>query len=154
MGTDLITLDSPFGGYQSVMLHMLDASKVGTEMIALDGHTHACDIVDVTYDTSPEFRPHSEVAHHRLWIDPQELTVLREQAPFGGLNWTADITSISFDQSVSTETLKALEGIQKQPKDRPDWIGKPLPNITVEPLSGPAINLADLRGKPVLLDFW
>ena len=143
-----------FGNYQSVTRHMLGANKVGTDTITLDHHTHDCDVVDVTYDTSPDFRPHSEVTHHRLWIDPKKLTVLREQAPVDGVDWTADVTSLSFDQPVSAETLESLERFQKQPKDRPEWVGKPLPNLTVEPMSGPAINLADLRGKPVLLDFW
>ena len=145
---------SPFGDYQRVTRHMLDATNAGAETITIDGRAHVCDVVDVTYDTSPEFRPHSAVAHHRLWIDPKELTVLREQATFQGLDWTAEMTSVSFDQPVSAETLKSLEGFQKRLRDRPDWIGKPLPDLTVQPLSGRAINLANLRGKPVLLDFW
>ena len=143
-----------FGNYQRVTGRMLDASKVGTEMIEVNSNIHTCDVVDVTYDASPEYRPHSQTAHHRLWIDPNQLTVLREQAPFNGVDWTADMTSTSFDQPVPTEILKALESLQNQPKDRPEWVGKPLPDLAIQPLTGPAMNLASLRGKPVLLDFW
>ncbi len=115
----------PFGNYQRVTGRMLDASKVGTETIEVDSNTHTCDVVDVTYDASPEYRPHSQTAHHRLWIDPKELTVLREQAPFNGLDWTADMTSTSFDQPVPTEILKALESLNNQPKDRPSgWASR------------------------------
>jgi cytochrome c biogenesis protein CcmG/thiol:disulfide interchange protein DsbE len=148
-----IILDG-FGGYERITHRMLDAIKVGSETITLDGHAHECEIVDATYDTSPEFRPHSQIAHRRWWIDSKDLTVLRVQKSVEGIDWTADVTFLSFDRPVSAETLKDMETLRNQPIDRPDWVGKPLPDLTVKPMSGAAVNLADLRGRPLLLDFW
>ena len=133
---------------------MVAAIKSGTETVVVEGHAHDCEIVDVTYDSSLDYRPHSKTEHHHLWIDPKDLIVLRETAPADETEWTADVTFVSFDRPVSAQTLKDLEDLHKKPTDRQDWVGRPLPNLRVEPLSGPSFDLADLRGKLVLLDFW
>ena len=143
-----------FGAYQRLTKRMLDAKKIGTETITIDGSAHSCEIIDASYDDSPPFRPHSSITHRRFWIDPAGLIILREQRSSGSLDWTAEVTFFSFDQPVSAETVKALQCIANQPKDRPDWVGRALPDLTFQQLSGPPIKLTDLLGKPVLLDFW
>lgn len=143
-----------FGSYQRLTKRLLGAKKIGTETITIDGRAHSCEIIDASYDDSPQFRPQSSTAHRRYWIDPADLIVLREQRSSGGLDWTGEVTFFSFDQPVPAEILKALQGSANQPKDRPDWIGRSLPDLTFQQLSGPPIKLADLSGKPVLLDFW
>jgi peroxiredoxin len=144
----------PFGAYHRLTRRMLDADQTGTEAIVFDGRAHACEIIDASFDESPEFRPKSVIAHVRFWIDPAQLTVLREQRSFDGVDWTAEVTSYSFDQPVSAETVKSLQGLANRPKDRPEWVGRTLPDLTFQQLSGPSITLADLHGKPVLLEFW
>jgi peroxiredoxin len=144
----------PFGTYHRLTQRILDATKVGSETIIIEGHAHTCEIIDASFDDSPQFRPHSSTAHRRFWVDPAELVVLREQRHSSGLDWTADVTFFSFDHPVSAETVEALRNFAKQPKDRPDWVGRALPDLTFQQLSGPPIKLADLQGKPVLLDFW
>ena len=50
----------------------------------------------------------------------------------------------------ATETADwTLPGIAK-----PDVIGKPAPNFKAKTIAGAAVDLAELRGKVVLLDFW
>lgn len=143
-----------FGTYHFLMKRLLDAQKIGTESITVEGHAHDCEIIDAKYDNSPQFRPHSVIAHRRFWVDPTQLIVLREQRSFDGMDWTAEVLFFSFDQPVRPETVKALQKLENLPKDRPDWAGRTLPNLTLRQLSGPPIRMADLRGKPVLLDFW
>jgi peroxiredoxin len=144
----------PFGAYHRLTKRILDATKTGSEIITVNGRAHSCEIIDASFDDSPQFRPHSSSARRRFWIDPAELIVLREQRSSDGLDWTAEVTFFSFDQPVAAETVKALQDFAKQPKDRPDWIGRALPDLTFQQLSGPPLKMADLRGKPVLLDFW
>jgi cytochrome c biogenesis protein CcmG/thiol:disulfide interchange protein DsbE len=49
--------------------------------------------------------------------------------------------------------LEALKSAS-QAKDRPDWVGRPAPDLTLSQVSGSPVKLAALRGKPLLLDFW
>ncbi len=39
-------------------------------------------------------------------------------------------------------------------QDRPSRVGSPAPNFELTTLDGKKVNMRELRGKPVLLDFW
>ena len=83
------------------------------------------------------------------------MLVLREtQSSPDGMEWTADVTSISFDQPPSEAMVQALQNFANQAKDRPDWIGRSIPDLKLAELSGSSVSLGQLRGKPILLDFW
>lgn len=145
----------PLGQYNTLTRRLTDAQKTGTENITFEGKTHSCEVIDAVYDTSPEFKPHSTSAHKRVWVDPSDLLVLREsQSTPDGLEWTAEVTSISFDQPPSETMVQALQAFAAQAKDRPDWVGRAVPDLTLTQLSGARVRLAELQGKPVLLDFW
>ncbi len=142
-----------FGTYHTLLSRLIDAKDAGTETILYHGIPHQCEIVDATYGASPEYRPNSVTQHRRFWVDSAALTVLREQRSFSGKDWTADIAEVWFDKPVSAETLAVLNKMDNRPKDRPEWVGRKLPALTVHDLSGKEIRLADVR-RPVLLDFW
>ncbi|MGB7167745.1 MAG: TlpA disulfide reductase family protein [Acidobacteriaceae bacterium] len=145
----------PFGRYNDLAEHLIDAQKVGTETITVQGRAHSCEVIDAVYDRSPKFKPHSQTLRKRYLIDPSDLWVLREtQFDPAGWQWTADVTSISFDLPPSDAMLQALKSFAAQAKDRPDWIGRSVPDLTLAQLSGSAVSLRGLRGKAVLLDFW
>lgn len=147
----------PFGRYNELAQHLINAQKIGTETVIVQGRAHSCEIIDAVYDNSPAFKPHSQTKHERLSIDPSEMLVVREtQSSPEGLEWTADVTSTSFDQPPSDSMVQALKEFAAQAKglDRSDWIGRPLPDLTLAQLSGSPVNLGRLRGKTVLLDFW
>jgi peroxiredoxin len=147
----------PFGKDNELALSLVDAQKVGTETITVGGRQYSCEIIDATYDYSPGFKPHSYIVHKRLYIDPWDLIVLREvksSAGNDGIEWTADVTSFSFDAPPSEAMVKRRQAIASKAKDRPDWVGRPLPDLTLPQLSGAPVKLSELRGKPVLLDFW
>ncbi len=146
---------APFGRYNELALRLIDAQKVGTETITMQGRTYQCEIIDATYDHSPVFNPHSRIVHKRLSIAPSDFLVLREtQLSPDGIEWTADVTSISFDSPVSDNLVTALQSFAAQEKDRSDWVGRQIPDLTLTQLSGAPVKLSELRGKPVLLDFW
>jgi cytochrome c biogenesis protein CcmG/thiol:disulfide interchange protein DsbE len=146
---------APLGRYADITRRLTDAQKIGTETITFQGRAHSCEVIDAVYDTSPEFKPHSQAMHKYFSIDPSDLLVLREtQSTPDHMEWTADITSISFDQPPSESMIQALRRFAGQPKDRPDWVGRSIPDLTPAQLSGSSVRLAELRGKPILLDFW
>jgi cytochrome c biogenesis protein CcmG, thiol:disulfide interchange protein DsbE len=145
----------PFGRDNELARNLADAQKSGTETITVGGHEYSCEIIDATYDYSPGFKPHSFIVHKRLFIDSSDLVVLREiKSSADGIEWTADVTSFSFDAQPSETMIHALQTFASQPKDRPDWVGRQVPDLTLPQLSGAPVKLSELRGKPVLLDFW
>jgi peroxiredoxin len=145
----------PLGRYNDIARRLIDAQKIGTETITVHGRAHSCEIIDAVYDTSPEFKPHSQTMHKHFSIDPSDMSVLRETQPSGdGMEWTADVTSTSFDLPPSQAMVQALRDFAAQAKDRPDWIGRSIPDLTLTQLSGPSVSLVGLRGKTILLDFW
>ena len=145
----------PMGRYNDLTRRLVDARKTGIENITVETRTYACEIIYAVYDTSPDFNPHSKNEHKRLWVNASDLLVLREtQSGPNGMEWTGDITSISFDEPPSETMLKALQAFASQAKDRPDWVGRSVPDLTLTQLSGAPVNLAELRGRTVLLDFW
>jgi thiol-disulfide isomerase/thioredoxin len=145
----------PFGRYGELTRRLVDARKVGEETIAVEGRSYSCELIDATYDYSPQFKPNSQIVHSHLAIDPVNLLVFREtrSTPDVG-EWTAEVKSFSFDQPPSEEMLKARRSMASQPKSRPEWIGRSAPELTLNQLSGAPISLVALRGKFVLLDFW
>jgi peroxiredoxin len=146
---------APFGRYSDLSRRLIDAQKIGTEMITVEGREHSCEIIDAIYDTSPGFKPHSQTMRKRISIDPSAMLVLRETQSSGdGMEWTANVASTLFDLPPSEAMVQALRDFAAQAKDRPDWIGRSVPNLKLTQLSGSSVSLAELRGKPILLDFW
>lgn len=146
---------APLGRYADIGRRLIDAQKIGSDSIAFGGREHPCEMIDAVYDTSPEFKPHSKTMHKRFCIDSSDLLVLREtQSSSDNMEWTADISSISFDQPPTEAMVQALKKFANQAKDRPDWIGRTVPDLTLPELSGAAVTIAKLRGNFILLDFW
>ncbi|MDE3200042.1 MAG: TlpA family protein disulfide reductase [Acidobacteriota bacterium] len=144
-----------FGEFDHLTDHLVSAQKVGTAVIPFEGKNHLCDVIDAEYDFSPDFKPHTQVEHHTIVIDPATLAVLRETRPDPKVGeWIATVTSFTVHQSPSAMLLDALQKISHQPNEKSKWIGREVPDITLKQLVGPSVDLAKLRGKPVLLDFW
>jgi peroxiredoxin len=145
----------PFGQYTELTRRLIDAQKIGTESITFQGRAHPCEIIDAIYDFSPKFKPRSRIIHERFSIDPSDMLVLREtQSSLDGMEWTVEVTSISFDQPPSEAMVQARRNFANQPQDRPDWVGRSIPDLKLAQLSGSSVSLGELRGKPILLDFW
>ena len=145
----------PFARYQTLGDRLLDAQRVGVETITYRDHDYRCEMIDATYDISPDFRPHSASRHFKVYIDPDTLWVLKESEPdtrFG--EWTFTVTSLAFDQPPSKALLDALASLDNQRKSRPEWEGRQAPDFALNDLAGNRTRLADLRGHAILLDFW
>jgi peroxiredoxin len=146
---------APFGRYNELTMRLVDAQKIDSERLTMHGHAYACDVIDVTYDFSPDYKPHSNLVHRRLWVAGSDLLVLREiGSSADGMEWTADVKSVTFDEPASPNMMKALDAFAAQAKDRSDWVGRAVPDLAVPQLSGGTVRLAEFWGRPVLLDFW
>jgi cytochrome c biogenesis protein CcmG, thiol:disulfide interchange protein DsbE len=143
-----------FGRLNDLAAHLIDAQKVGTETINVRDRVHSYEIIAAVYDMSPKFKPHSLTVRKTYWIDPSDLSVLRVTQSADGLKWTADVTSISFDQPPSDAMIQALKRFAAQATNRPEWIGRSMPDLTLAQLAGSPVGLRGLRGRAVLLDFW
>ena len=145
----------PFARYQTLADHLLDAQRVGVETLTYRAHDYRCEIIDATYDNSPDFKPNSESSHLRVYIDPDTLWVLKETTPDPQVGeWTFAVTAQVFDQSPSEKLIKALEGFANQRKSKPEWEGRDAPDFALKDFSGNRVRLEDLRGHAILLDFW
>lgn len=144
----------PLGQYNAIAMRLVDAEKIGAETLTVDGHAYSCEIIDATYDYSPAYKPNLQIMHKHLWVAPSELVVLRETRSMPDFEWTGDVTSFSFNQPPSQRLVDVLNKLASLPKDRPDWVGRAIPDLTLTQLSGPPLKLAALQGKPLLLDFW
>lgn len=145
----------PFGQFGAITVGLLDAQKVGEETISVQGHAYRCELIDTTYDYSPEFKPHSDIEHKHYAVDPENLIVLREtrRMPDAG-EWTGEVTAFSFDQPPSETMRNALQSMASEPHERAGWVGRSVPDLTLEQLGSAPVTLADLHGKFVLFDFW
>jgi cytochrome c biogenesis protein CcmG/thiol:disulfide interchange protein DsbE len=50
--------------------------------------------------------------------------------------------------------LSLAWGLQHAAMTRPALIGNPAPQLVIQALDGSRLQVSDLRGKPVVLDFW
>ncbi len=146
---------SPFARYHTLADRLIDAQKIGVETITHRGHDYRCEIIDATYDNSPDFKPNSASSHLKVYIDPDTLWVLKEIKPDPRVGeWTFAVTSLVFDQPPSEQLIQALASLANPRTGRPEWEGRDAPDFTLNDLSGNRVRLADLRGHAVLLDFW
>lgn len=113
----------PMGQYAYITQGLISAQKIGTESITFQGHEHSCEIIDAVYPYSFKlpnlfkFPRDSQIMHKRFSIDPSKMLVLREtRSSPDGMEWTGDVTSISFDLPPSEKTIKTLYKIANAPR--------------------------------------
>ncbi len=145
----------PFARYQTLADRLIDAQKVGMETVTYRAHDYGCEIIDATYDASPDFAPNSVSSHLKVYIDPDTLWVLKESQPDPRVgDWTFTLTSQVFDQSPSEKLIQALASFANPRKSKPEWEGRSAPDLALKDFSGNRVRLADFRGHVILLDFW
>jgi len=142
--------------------------------IELEGKKFACWVVETTYDTIrlPEQDTRITDATEVMWISKEG--GLRLQSTFHAkLLFPGKTEPVEMAQSTRTTALRLNVDLPdsafvfKPPPDaketadwtlpgvaKPDVLAKPAPDFKAQTLDGAEIDLAALRGKVVLLDFW
>ncbi len=143
------------------------------ETIEVDGAKHDCWVVETTIDRMPlPAPPGAELsgAVFHVWIDKSLKMDLKTEVS-GKMQGGAMPAAIEFRQSLNKHGLKldaeipdstfaftppadAKEVPQFAGMEPPNLAGKPAPAFQVKALDGKAYELASLKGKVLLLDFW
>ncbi|HML15485.1 MAG TPA: redoxin family protein [Bryobacteraceae bacterium] len=153
----------------------IDSMKLaGEDSIAIEGKPYPCWKILTTYKDIhlPEHDMTVRDAAQTTWISKAEGLTLqsefRSKIFLSGSAEPIEMTQsthtvavrLNLDLPDSTFVFTAPEGA-KETKDwtlpgiaKPDVIGKPVPALSGKALDGAEIDLAALRGKVVLLDFW
>jgi|GEM_PF-2287605 len=123
--------------------------------------------------TTEHFRVRWHGAVLELWIGPKEQPLERKMTstrvtPLGdgksstvireaGYTWTIDqpIPDPTF-QVALPDTAKRVEDVYEALfyQDSAELVGQPAPKTALKQLDGPEVDLAALKGKPVILVFW
>ncbi|HYM82142.1 MAG TPA: redoxin domain-containing protein [Candidatus Limnocylindria bacterium] len=165
------------GGLSANMLHQFRGLSAGAsevkyvrdEAVDVAGVSRKCFVLDVTSKSASPGGVQMEPK--RLWIDSQQLIVLRQQIEVRGDSaagrpaWRRTET-ITFDRATVDRALddslfvfRAPAGATEvasfsQGPQPGDLSGKVAADFTLKGLDGKTTTLSKLRGKVVLLDFW
>jgi thiol-disulfide isomerase/thioredoxin len=149
----------------------------GQDTLEIEGKKYQCWLVETRFDKieMPSFATGGTIqdAVQIMWIDKEHNLLL--QNSFGARINAPALGVVPIEMLVSTLTTS----LQIEPelpdslfvftppedsKERADWtlpgierpafVGKPAPALQAKVMDGSAINVASLKGKVVLLDFW
>jgi thiol-disulfide isomerase/thioredoxin len=146
----------------------------GEDTISVAGKKTPCWVIETRYKqiSLPEQEMVVFDAVQIAWISKE--TKLSLQSSFtGGINMSGVAVPVEMTQSTRTTALRVnvdlpdalfefkIPAGAKETEDwtlpgiaKPDVVGKPAPALMAKALDGAEIDLAKLRGKVVLLDFW
>jgi len=156
--------------YSSLDQRVLNAKITGTETLATQFGDRECDIVSAVYNPPPGMREGS--IERQYWIARQGAVVLKEHSVASMLQPNTT-NRVRVTQDVSFQGAKIGGAIDDQvftfvppPGARQvqsfrdeagaeDQVDRPAPDFSLEDIrSGEAVQLSELRGKVVLLEFW
>jgi thiol-disulfide isomerase/thioredoxin/outer membrane lipoprotein-sorting protein len=150
------------------------AEQVRNETLEVDGKLIECVVVRAEY-TAPKGSVGIESRTRTFWIDKQRKIVLREDSltrgklfptrPFDDVEsrHSKRYVAASVNEPVPAalfvytppRTFREVDKLERPfPRAARDLIGKPAPELSMQTLTGETLNLRELRGKIVLLDFW
>jgi thiol-disulfide isomerase/thioredoxin len=148
----------------------------GQDTLEIEGKKYQCWLVETRFDKieMPSFATGGTIqdAVQIMWIDKERHLLLqnsfgaRINAPALGVPVEMLVSTLTTSLQIEPELPDSLFVFTppEDSKERADWtlpgierpafIGKPAPALQAKAMDGTAINVASLKGKVVLLDFW
>jgi peroxiredoxin/outer membrane lipoprotein-sorting protein len=170
-GPDLTkVVERYLGRYRGVGDGLIEAKLVREETVEMRWSSLQCQVVEAHYQPGPGV-PDGRISR-TYWIDPQSNLIVRERsvASMKPANMAArvevlqqiDFREANADLEAASdlfvfqppEGARQVELAGNEPASASSFTGKPAPDFTLQDLAGERINLAELRGQVVLLDFW
>jgi peroxiredoxin len=156
----LVPIAIPFsvtGGWTRIAENVMTVRESGVETLSLNGSPVACRILRVDYKFPMDSPKPAPVAYsicsekHLVLKKTMEYTIDRK------LTGPAARWTITFDTShfnvPAPQWILHLDNVPSLTV-RKEWIGKKAPTFRLSDLDGISVDLASMRGKVVLLDFW
>jgi thiol-disulfide isomerase/thioredoxin len=149
-----------------------EANLLRQEVLETDGAKRLCDVIEASYDRkqamgSTEFGPVTLwVEHDTYLVWKMSIPIVMNAAGSGRLGGKTTITETTLFSSIQsnvdlppgTFAFTPPSGATEQKTASDDrWkalIGRPAPDFTLRDLAGKDLQLASLKGKVILLDFW
>jgi peroxiredoxin len=145
------------GNWDRIAENVDSVTETGTETLPLNGATSACRVLQVQYK-APADAPKLAPVTYSICTDRH--VVLKKVMVFATgrrmtdppAPWTITFDTAQFNRPapqwlIDMKDLPAVR-IHKE------WIDKPAPDFQLPDLNGNSVELASMRGKVVLLDFW
>jgi peroxiredoxin/outer membrane lipoprotein-sorting protein len=172
--TGLRLLRFVMSSFQQLEENLLRAERLQDELLEVESRPVECIVVRADY-SPPKGAVGIESLTRTFWIDKERMIVLREESVSRGKLFPSrpfdDVESrhrrrylvASIDQPVAGSLFvyhpppgfREMDSLERAfPRPARDLIGKEAPPLSLPALTGETLNLADLRGKIVLLDFW
>ena len=148
---------------------LLNAEFLKQETLQAGGGEHLCDVIQVHYERTRQ-SPNTEFGDVLFWIDHGSHLVWKTRMAVATEVGQSGAKTSSFETTLYTDvqvgdnlpadtfTFVPPPGSTEQTAGRVDareaLVGRPAPDFKLRDLNGEDVQLASLKGKVVLLDFW
>jgi TonB family protein len=149
--------------------HLLNAEFLRQEALQAGAGEHLCDVIQVHYQRTHQ-SPNAEFGDVLFWIDHNTHLVWKTKMPVATEVGQSGAKTSSFETTIYTDVQMSLNlpadtfmftpppGATEQKAGGADpreaLVGRPAPDFKLRDLNGEDMQLASLKGKVVLLDFW
>jgi len=154
-----VSMPHHLGNYEHIDMGIKYAKELAPEVMKIEGSPVKCLVLDVLYDRTgwqPEERSVKYwIDANRLIVVQHELVTLQDGDDTSIVwKWIYKVDSVKLNQAPPQWLIDSELSRDSAGRALPEWVGKDAPMFTLPDLDGHRIDLATMRGKVVLLDFW
>jgi peroxiredoxin len=145
------------GNWEIMATNVTSVKDVGREQLPLNGEMSDCRVLEARYTPLPDGTERAPVKYsicsekHLVLKKAMVYSAGRRPSDPSGL-WTITFDTVHFHRPAPQWLLDMKD--LPETRTRREWLGKEAPSFHLVDLQGKKVELSELRGKVVLLDFW